>query len=95
MDQELNDFLNHIINIHCSVQFTMETGSNGHLPFLEYYICTRQMAPCRHTVYGNPNCTNLYLNAESHDHPANKHSVLSTLVHQARAICDQEISQDN
>jgi hypothetical protein len=33
---------------------------------------------------------NLYLNAGSHHHPSSKQAVLSTLVHRARALCDQD-----
>jgi hypothetical protein len=43
----------------------------------------------------NPNAsiythTKLYLQQDSHHHPANKQSVLTTLVHGARALCDQK-----
>ncbi|XP_023708595.1 uncharacterized protein LOC111865094 [Cryptotermes secundus] len=31
---KLRDFLNHLNSIHQSIQFTMETKSEGHLPFL-------------------------------------------------------------
>jgi hypothetical protein len=40
-----------------------------------------------HKVYRN---TNLYLNSNSHHHPSKKQAVLSTLVHGARSLCDQE-----
>jgi len=33
-----NDFLNHLNNIHPNIQFTMETESNAHLPFLDIYV---------------------------------------------------------
>jgi hypothetical protein len=34
------------------------------------------------------------LNSGSHDHPFNKHAVLSTLVHRARALCDKDCLHD-
>jgi hypothetical protein len=34
--------------------------------------------------------TNLYLHQNSHHHPANKHSVLASLVHRAKALCDED-----
>jgi hypothetical protein len=43
---------------------------------------------CR--VYRKPIHTNLYLNAGSHHHPSSKQSVVSTLVHRARSLCDQD-----
>jgi hypothetical protein len=35
----------------------------------------------------------LYLNAKSHHHPSNKQAVLSTLIHRARALCDEDSLQ--
>ncbi|PNF31609.1 hypothetical protein B7P43_G17997 [Cryptotermes secundus] len=61
-------FLNHLNSINAYFQFTMETESEGHLPFLD----------------------NLYLNARSHHHPSSKQSALSTLLHRATALCDQD-----
>ena len=43
-----------------------------------------------HKVYRKPTHTNLYLHQKSHHHPANKHSVLSSLVHRAKALSDQD-----
>jgi hypothetical protein len=43
-----------------------------------------------HKGYRNPTYTNLYRQQNSHHHPANKHSILTTLVHRARALCDQD-----
>jgi hypothetical protein len=37
--------------------------------------------------------TNLYLNAKSHHYPSNKQAVLSTLLHRARAFCDEDSLQ--
>jgi hypothetical protein len=44
-------------------------------------------------VYRKPTHTNLYLNAKSHHHPSNKQAVLSTLIHRAKALCDEDSLQ--
>jgi hypothetical protein len=44
-------------------------------------------------VYRKPTHTNLYLNVKSHHHLSNKLAVLSTLVHRARALCDEDSLQ--
>jgi hypothetical protein len=44
-------------------------------------------------VYRKPTHTNLYLNAKFHRHPSNKQAVLSTLLHRARALCDEDSLQ--
>jgi hypothetical protein len=84
------DFLHHLNGIHQSIQFTMETESEGHLPFLDLDIYRRPDGSLRHKVYHKPIHTNLYLNAKSHHHPSNKQAVLSTLRHRARALCDED-----
>jgi hypothetical protein len=88
--EELNDFLHQLSNIHPNIQFTMETELSVHLPFLVIGIYRRPDGSLGHIVNRKSTYTNLYLNAESHYHPANTHFVLSTLVHRARAICNQE-----
>jgi hypothetical protein len=68
----------------------METEIEGHLPFLDRDIYRRADGSLGHRVYHKPTHTNLYLKAGSHHHPSNKQAVLSTLVHRARALCDQD-----
>jgi hypothetical protein len=68
----------------------METEEEGHLPFLDIDIYRKRDGFLGHKVYRKPTHTNLYLHHTSHHHPANKHSVLSSLVHRAKALCDQE-----
>jgi hypothetical protein len=41
-------------------------------------------------VYRKPTHTNLYVNAKYHHHPSNKKAVLSTLLHRARSLCDED-----
>ena len=43
-----------------------------------------------HKLYRKPTHTNLYLQQKSHHHPANQHSVLSSVIHRAKALCDQQ-----
>jgi hypothetical protein len=87
---KLKDFLHHLKGIHQSIQFTMETESEGHLPLLDLDIYRRPDDSLGHKVYRKPTHTNLYLNANSHHHPSNKKAVLPTLLHRARALCDED-----
>jgi hypothetical protein len=86
----LKDFLDHLNGIHQNIQFTMGMERDGRVPFLDIDIYRRPNGSLGHRVYRKPTHTNLYLNSSSHHHPSNKHAVLSTLVHRARALCDQE-----
>jgi hypothetical protein len=68
----------------------METEEDGHLPFLDIDIYRKIDGSLGHKVYRKPTHTNLYLQQNSHHHPANKHSVLTSLVHRAKTLCDQD-----
>jgi hypothetical protein len=68
----------------------METESEGHLPFLGLDIYRRPDGSLGHKVYREPTHTNLYLNSKSHHQPSTKQDVLSTLLHRARALCDED-----
>jgi hypothetical protein len=69
---KLKDFLRHLNNINHSIQFTMETESKSHLPFLDLDIYRRPDGSLGHKMYHKPTHTNLYLNAKSHHQPSNK-----------------------
>jgi hypothetical protein len=90
---KLKDFLHHLNSIHQSIQFTMETETEGHLPFLDLDIYRRPDGSLEHKVHRKPTHANLYLNAKSHHHPSNKQATLSTLIHRARALCDEDSLQ--
>jgi hypothetical protein len=86
----LTNFVEHLNGLHKNIQFTMEIEENGHLPFLDIDIYRKRDGSLGHKVYRKPTHTNLYLHQLSHHHPASKHSVLSSLIHRAHALCDQD-----
>jgi hypothetical protein len=90
---KLKDFLHHLNSVHQSIQFTMETKSEGHLPFLDFDIYRRPDGCLRLKVYRKPTHTNLFLSVKSHHHPSNKQVILSTLIHRARALCEEDSLQ--
>jgi hypothetical protein len=74
--QKLRDFLHNLSSIHQSIQFTIETESEGHLPFLDIDIYRRPDDILGNKVYCYPIYTILYLNAKSHHHSSNIQVVL-------------------
>lgn len=68
----------------------MEIEENRSLPFLDILITRNMDGTLGHAVYRKRTHTDLYLNANSCHHPAQRNSVLNTLVHRARSICDKE-----
>jgi len=76
--------------INDNIQFTMEIEAEGHLSFLDVNIYKKMDGSLGHQVYWKPTHTNFYLHQKTHQLPANKHSVLSSRVHRAKALCDQK-----
>ncbi|GFG36074.1 hypothetical protein Cfor_09203 [Coptotermes formosanus] len=80
-------------NSRChSIQFTMQTETDGHLLLLDINIYRGNNGSLDHRVYRKLTHTNLCWTVSSHHHPANEHSVLSTLVQRTGVICNQQSS---
>ncbi|XP_076246266.1 uncharacterized protein LOC143186474 [Calliopsis andreniformis] len=87
----LNDFLKYINSLHPKIQFTMETETEQQIiPFLGVLVTRKPDGTLGHQVYRKPTHTNRYLHASSHHHPVQKNFVLSSLIHRAINICEEE-----
>ncbi|XP_071450368.1 uncharacterized protein [Hetaerina americana] len=88
--EALTEFLGHMNSVHPNIQLTMETEKNKRLPSLDILIERKRDGSLGHQVYRKPTHTDLYLNKRSHHHPAQKRGIISTLVHRATSVSDQE-----
>ena len=61
-----------------------------YLSFLDMDIYRKTDGSLGHRIYRKPTLTSLYLHQNSHHHPANKYSVLASLIHRAKALCDED-----
>ena len=86
--EKLTEFLNNLSGLHTDIQVTIE--QEGHLPFLDTDIYRKTDGSLGPRVYRKPTHTSLYLHQNSHHHPANKRSVLASLIYRAKALCDQD-----
>ena len=88
--EKLTEFLNHLSRLHSNTQCTMEKEEEDHLLFLYIDIYRKTVSSLGQKVNRKPTHTNLYLYQNSHHHPANKQSVLTSPIHRAKAVCDQD-----
>ncbi|XP_046397983.1 uncharacterized protein LOC124164734 [Ischnura elegans] len=88
--EELDRFLNHLNSRHQNIRFTMEKERDGKLPFLDVMVRRKGDGSLGHAVYRKDTHTNRYLNAISHHHPAQKASVVSSLLHRAFTVSDAD-----
>lgn len=86
--QELVNFQNFLNDQHSEIQFTMESEKDGALPFLDVLVKRKPDGTLGHQVYRKPTHTNRYLNAQSNHHPAQKQSVINTLIHRAKTLSE-------
>jgi hypothetical protein len=69
---DLQDFLQHLNNIHRSIEFMTEAEQDRTLPFLDVLVSIRLDGTLGHRVYRKMTRTDLYLHAKSEHHPAQK-----------------------
>ncbi|XP_060531558.1 uncharacterized protein LOC132705141 [Cylas formicarius] len=84
--EQLHRFLQHLNEVHPKIKFTMETEENSQLPFLDVTIIKKETGHLDHTVYRKPTHTNRYQNANSHHHPAQLQSVITTLITRSETL---------
>ncbi|XP_076660227.1 uncharacterized protein LOC143363547, partial [Halictus rubicundus] len=87
----LDNFLQYINSLHPNIQFTMEIeNTDRSLPFLDVLITRKPDGSLGQQVYRKPTHTNRYLHASSHHHPAQKNSVISSLINRAISISEKQ-----
>ena len=92
--ESLQMFLDHLNSIHPNIKFTMEIENNSSLPFLDVLVNKKKNGSLGHQVYRKPTHTDRYLNALSNHHPAQKITVIKTLVERARTITEPNLLEE-
>ncbi|XP_063909822.1 uncharacterized protein LOC135127308 [Zophobas morio] len=72
----------------------MEVGTNNFLPFLDVMVTRLHEGRLCHSVYRKPTHTDRYLHTTSHHHPAQKRSVIDSLIDRAITICQPDKLQN-
>ncbi|XP_050549769.1 uncharacterized protein LOC126910700 [Spodoptera frugiperda] len=93
-EQEVKVCLAHLNNIHAKINFTYELENERTLPFLDVKILVRADGSLGHSVYRKSTHTDRYLQADSHHHPRQLNSVVTSLTNRAYDLCDEEHLQE-
>ncbi|KAK5638722.1 hypothetical protein RI129_013017 [Pyrocoelia pectoralis] len=88
--EKLGEFMQHLNLVHEKIKFTMELEENSELPFLHVLVKKKEDGSLGHTVYRKKAHTDRYLNAKSHHHPAQLHSVMKTLITRSQRLADED-----
>lgn len=84
--EKLVEFLDFLNSVHPTINFTMETEVHAQPLFLDILVYWKIDGSVGHKVYQRPTHMDLYLRSYSCHHPAQKHSVFTTLVCWAIAV---------
>jgi len=88
--KHLTNFADHINKVESSIKLTMETETNGSIPFLDVLVKKGTMGQISTSVFRKATHTGRYLNYRS-EHPLqHKRSVVNTLLHRADTICNEK-----
>ena len=89
-EENKQSFLQHINSVVPAIKFTVESNKeDGAIPFLDTIVKPKADGKLSVTVYRNPTHTDQYLHWDSHHHLSAKYSVINTLTHRAKTVCNQ------
>ena len=79
-----------INNVDLAKRFTVhENKEDGAIPFLDIIVKPEADGRLANTVYRKPTHTDQYLQWDSYHHLSAKYSVINTLTHRAKTVCNK------
>ena len=84
------NFLEHINSVDLAIWFAMEDNKeDGAISFLYTIVKPEANGRLSTTVYRKPTLKDQYLKWDSHHHLSAKYSVINSLIHRAKTVCNQ------
>ena len=84
------NFLEHIKSVDPAMKFTVEDNKDdGAILFLDTAVKPEPGGGLSITVYRKPTYTDQYLQWDSYHNPSAKYSVINTLAHRAKTVCNK------
>ena len=84
------NFLEHINCIDPAIKFSVEDNKEGGaIPFLDTIVKTEANGELSITGYRKPTHLDQYLQRDSHHHLSATYSVINTLTHRAKTVCNK------
>ena len=89
-EENKQSFLQHINSVDPVIKFRVENNKeDGAIPFLDTIVKPEADGKLSITVYRKPTHMDQYLQWDSHHHLSAKYSVINTLTHRAKTVCNK------
>ena len=89
-EENKESFLQHINSVDLAIKFTVEDNkADGAIHFLDAIVKPEANGKLSITLYRKPTHTDQYLQWDSHHHLSAKYSVINTLTHRAKTVCNK------
>ena len=89
-EENKQNFLQQINSVDLAIKFTVEDNKeDGAIPFLDTTVKPEADGKLSIIVYRKPTNTDQYLQWDSHHHLSAKYSVIYTLTHRAKTVCNK------
>ena len=89
-EENKQNFLQHINSVDLAIKFTVEDNKeDGAITFLDTIVKPEADGKLSITVYRKPTHTDYYLHLNRHHHLSAKYSVINTLTHRAKTVCNK------
>ena len=89
-EENKQNFLQHINSVDPAITFTGEDNKeDGSIPFLDIHCQPEADGKLSITVYRKPTHTDQYLQWDSYHHLSAEYSVINTLTHRVKTVCNR------
>ena len=89
-EEHKQNFLEHINSVDPAIRFIVEDNKEyGAIPFLDTIVKPEADSGLSITVYRKPTCMDQYVQWDSHHCFSAKYSVINTLTHRAKTVCNK------
>ena len=89
-EEHKQSFLKHTNRVDLAIKFTVEDNrEDGAIPFLDTIVKPEADGRLSMIVYMKPTCMDQCLQWDSHHHLSTKYSVINTLTHRDKTVCNK------
>ncbi|KAG8299372.1 hypothetical protein J6590_108837 [Homalodisca vitripennis] len=92
INENLNNFINHLNSFYSSIKFTHEIESNNSIPFLDILVIKNTISKrLEFDIYRKPTHTDCFITNDSNHPPTQKRAVFHSLIYRSQEKFKKEL----